>query len=204
MTETIKSSEQEIAISRVYARALLALAEETDAVDSVRDELDELLALISRDEDFSRFLTSPLVDSEERRESLERMFRGRMSDLLLDTLQVMNQKGRSGLIPALAETYRHEIEVLRGEVRVHVRSAIELSDAQREQLSSAVAELTNKKPTLIESVDDELIGGVVLRIGDQRIDTSVASQLRDLEQQMVGRLSQELLSGNTFISEESQ
>ena len=173
-------------------------------VDSVRDELDDLVSLANRDRAFSQFMTSPLVESEARRNSMEKMFRDRMSDLMLDTLQVLNRKGRTGLIPALAETYRGEIERRRGEIRVHVRSAVELDDGQREQLSRAVADLTNKKATLMESVDSDLIGGVVLRIGDQRIDTSVASELRNLEKQMVGRVTQELIVGNTFISEDAQ
>ncbi len=204
MSRDNKPSEQEITISRVYARSLLALAEEQDLVDSVLDELVDLVKLADRDEDFRQFLTSPLVETDEREASLERMFRGRVSDLLLDTLQVMNRKGRMGLVPALAETYRNAVEDLRGEIRVHVRSAVELDDAQRDQLSQAVAKYTNKRAALVESVDSSLIGGVVLRIGDQRIDTSVARDLENLEGQMLDSVAQELQAGNLFISEDAQ
>jgi F-type H+-transporting ATPase subunit delta len=199
-----KPSEQQVAVSLVYARSLLAIAEEQDLVDSVLEELDDLVTLADRDEDFRQFLISPLVETDERQSSLERMFRGRMSDLLLDTLQVMNRKGRMGIVPALAETYRNEVEKLRGEIRVHVKSAVELDDAQRDQLSQAVAQYTSKRAALVESVDDSLIGGMILRIGDQRIDTSVARDLENLEEQMLDSVAQELYAGKSFISEDAQ
>ena len=204
MSKDNRPSEQEITTSRVYARALLKLAEEQGAAESVLEELDSLVEQADRDETFASFLTSPLVEADERRASLDRIFRGRLSELLLDTIQVMNRKGRMGLVPALAGTYRDELEKLRGEIRVHVRSAVALDDAQRQQLSEAVSQYTSKQATLVESVDESLIGGVVLRIGDQRIDTSVAKQLSKLEQQMLGRVTQELHAGKSFISEEAQ
>ena len=199
-----KPSEKETAISRVYARALLSVARESEQVESVLEELSDLVGLTDRDEAFARFLTSPLVDAAEREISLERLFRDRMSDLMLDTLLVMNRKNRMGLVPALAETYREEVEALRGEIRVHVRSAVELDDAQRRELTQAVARLMRKRATLLESVDRSLIGGVVLRIGDRKIDTSVASSLGRLGEQMVGRVALELHTGKSFISEEAQ
>lgn len=204
MTRDNKPSEGEISISRVYAQALLAIARESDEIQSVLEELEDLVAMADRDREFAGFLTSPLVETRERRESLETLFRGRMSDLLLDTLQVMNRKGRMSLVRALADTYRHEVEKLRGQIRVHVRSAVELDDTQREQLSRAVAQLTRKQATLVESIDRSLIGGVVLRVGDQRIDSSVASELEKLGEQMINRVAQELHAGKTFISEEAQ
>ncbi|MEJ2084798.1 MAG: ATP synthase F1 subunit delta [Acidobacteriota bacterium] len=199
-----KPSEQEVAISRVYARALLSVAREGEQVESVLEELSDLVGLADRDEAFARFLTSPLIDSAEREVSLERLFRGRMSDLMLDTLLVMNRKSRMELVPALAETYREEVETLRGEIRVQVKSAVELDDAQRRELTQAVARLTRKRATLLESVDSSLIGGVVLRIGDRKIDTSVARSLGILGEQMAGRVAHELHTGKTFISEEAQ
>jgi len=199
-----KPSEKETAISRVYAQALLSVARESEQVDSVLDELTDLVGLTDRDEAFARFLTSPLVDAVEREVSLERLFRGRMSDLMLDTLLVMNRKNRMGLVPALAETFREEVEILRGEIRVHVRSAVELDDAQRRELTQAVARLTHKRATLLEAVDKSLIGGVVLRIGDRKIDTSVARSLGRLGEQMIGRVAHELHTGKSFISEEAQ
>ena len=116
MTVKSKPSEQEIAIARVYAQAALSLAEAGGEADEVLAELAGLSDLMDRDPAFESFLGSPLVDTQERRAALDRMGRGNMSEILLDTLQVMNNKGRSGLVRALVEAYVQEYEALRQEL----------------------------------------------------------------------------------------
>ena len=204
MSTDIKPSEQEIAISRVYAQALLSLAEEQGETEVVLEQLDGIVQELNRDEGFAAFLTSPLVDTGDRQTSLERMFRTRLSDLLLDTFLVMNRKGRMGLVPAIAETFRQELERLRGQVRAHVKTAVSLEDTQRGQIVELVSKLTGKTATLVESVDASLIGGIVLRVGDNRFDRTLSKELNKLQTSLLDRAAQELHTGKFYISEESQ
>ena len=204
MSTQTSPSEQEISISRVYARALLSLAEEQDTAELVLEEVSGIVAELDRNEGFSSFLTSPLIEVDERKESLERIFRGRLSDLLLDSLLVMNRKGRIGLVRALGETYREEFEKLRGQVRAHVKTAVSLEDGQRSEIVKLVSRLTGKKATLVESVDESLIGGIVLRVGDKRFDRTLSKELIKLHTTLLDRAAQELHTGQLFISEESQ
>lgn len=203
MSNSVKSSNQEIAIARVYAQALLALAESQGEADSVLEELESMAVEIDKDPAFANFLRSPLVGTEERRQSLDRMFKGRMNEILLDTLQVMNSKGRSGLVRALVEAYSQEYEELRGQVRVAVQSAVPLTDSLRRQLRDVVSGFTGKTPRLEESVDPDLIGGLVLQVTDRRIDTSVFKEIKGLRQQLLDRASQEIHSGKTYLEEAS-
>lgn len=203
MSNSVKSSNQEIAIARVYAQALLALAESQGEADSVLEELESMAVEIDKDPAFANFLKSPLVGTEERRQSLDRMFKGRMNEILLDTLQVMNSKGRSGLVRALVEAYSQEYEELRGQVRVAVQSAVPLTDSLRRQLRDVVSGFTGKTPRLEESVDPDLIGGLVLQVTDRRIDTSVFKEIEGLRQQLLDRASQEIHSGKTYLEEAS-
>ena len=203
MTATAKPSSQEIAVARVYAQALLELAEAQGQADTVLEELVSLGTLIDRDPAFANFLVTPLVDIKERRQALDRMFRDQMSEILLDTLQVMNTKGRSALVRALVEAYGQEYEELRGQVRVAVQSAVPLTDALRQQLQQAVSGFTGKTPKLEESVDPELIGGLVLQVADRRVDTSVFKEIKGLRQQLLDRASQEIHSGKTYLEEAS-
>ena len=196
-----KPSEQEIAIAGVYAQAALSLAESQGQSDEILDELDGLLVLMDQDPGFSDFLGSPLVDTGERRAALDRMFGGQMSETLLDTLQVMNTKGRSGLARALVEAYRHEYEELRGQVRVRVKSAIPLTEALRQQLQQAVSSYTGKTAKLEESVEPSLIGGLVVQVADRRIDTSVVKEIRGLERRLLERASHEIHSSTAYIEE---
>ena len=203
MTAAAKPSSQEIAIARVYAQAVLKLAEAQGQADSVLEELEDLGALIDRDPAFASFLRSPLVGTEDRRVSVDRMFQGKMNEVLLDTVHVMNSKGRAGLVRALVEAYSQEYEELRGQVRVAVQSAVPLTDTLRQQLQQAVTGLTGKTPKLEESVDPDLIGGLVLQVTDRRIDTSVFKEIKGLRQQLLDRASQEIHSGKTYLEEAS-
>ncbi len=203
MSDTPKPNEQEIAVARIYARSALSLAEEQGAAESLQGELEEFVKQLDQEPALERFLSSPLVEASERREMLDRMFGGRMSEVLLDTLQVMNRKGRSGLVRALADAYRQEFEDRTGRVTVSVRTAVALTENLRQQLVEATSRFTGRKAALMETVDESLIGGMILRVGDQKIDSSVAKELRQLESHFLDRASQESQNDEVYFVESS-
>jgi len=186
---------RELAVARVYARSLLVLAEEDGISDEVRAELAGLAAEVATHPEISSFLASPLVGEARRAEAVEAMFRGRLSDLLVDTLQVMNAKGRLALLRALALAFEEELDRLRGRVDVVVTTAVPLSDELRERVRSVAAERSGKQPRLVESVDPEILGGMVLRIGDRKLDASVASELRRMDLRLKDRMPDAVFSG---------
>lgn len=185
MRATIDS--RELAVARVYAFALLGLAEERGLADELAAELEALAEEVSSDRALAGFLESPLVGDAERRAVLEKACRGRLQDLAVDTLQVMNRKGRLALVPALAVAYRRELDRRRGRVDVDVASAVPLSPSLRERLHAALARVTGRQPVLRERVDADLVGGLRLAIGDRRIDGSIAAQLRRLDTRLLER-----------------
>lgn len=169
--------EKGIDVADVYAAALFALAREQNVLDDVRDELAELVRLVERDRSFAAFIASAAVDDDEREQSLERMFRGRVRDVVLDTLQVMNRHGRLELIHALWRAYVLRLEDARGQIEVQATSAVELDGAQRAEIERLAAQLAGRKPLVQYIVDPDVIGGLVLRIGDHRYDHSLRRQL---------------------------
>ena len=186
-------SDRELSLARVYSRSILELAEEQGQAEAVLDELQELVKYLDRNPEFEQFLGSPLVEAEDRGRTVEKALRGRASDLLVDSLQVVNRKGRLGLLRAIAEGYRIEFRDLRGIADAHVRTAVPLSEAMRIRVRESVARFTGKQPFLIEKVDPSLIGGIVIEVGGQKIDGSVSSRLRELGQSLERRASQEIV-----------
>lgn len=191
---TQRVDDRQLAVARVYAESLLALAEEQGVADDVREELDGLIALQERDADLAAFFVSPLVDQGARREAIEASFRSRASEILVDTLQVMNAKGRLGLVPALAVAYHAALDELRGRVDVSVVSAVELSQPLREQLLDTLERVTQREVRLAETVDPEILGGFVVSLGDRKIDYSLAADLRRLDDQLRDRATREIHS----------
>lgn len=187
--------DKEMSVARIYARALLSLAKEARHDQQVRDELDSLGALYDADPAFRDFLTNPAVDAGDRERSLEKMFRARLLPVTVDTLQVINRKGRSALLPAVVEAYRQEHDKMLMRVEVQVTSARPLTDPQREKLGAAVRERTGREPSFVERVEPSLLGGIVVQIGDEKTDGSVVTRLRNLGGALLDRASHEIHSG---------
>ena len=178
---------ESLEIADVYAAALFDLAKQAGQVAEVRGELEELAGLEESEPAFARFMRSGAVDDDKRAESLEKMFRGRLSDVVLNTLQVMNQHGRAGLLSGLLRAYVLREQHEQGQIEVVAASAVELDEAQRAELERWAAELSGQKPLVEYVVDPDLVGGVVVQIGDYRFDHSVARHLRAARAQLLER-----------------
>jgi F-type H+-transporting ATPase subunit delta len=189
------SAGRDLGVPRVYARAMLSLAAAQGTEEELLGELDDLGRIIGADPELAFFLGSPLVGAEERAAALEKIFRRRASDLLTDALEVINRKGRLGLLPAIIAAYRGEYRALRGLVDARVTTAVALSPEMRESLAAAIARFTGKKPELAERVDPALLGGLVVEVAGEKIDTSLATRLHSVGAALAERSTLELHRG---------
>jgi F-type H+-transporting ATPase subunit delta len=196
-----KVDDRDLAVGRLYAEAMLTLAEERGQSEALLDELRELVEFLDRNPKVEHFLSSLMVDEEGRARVLDDLFKSQASELLLDSLQVINRKGRLGQLRAIVESYRAALRDLRGWVDVKVRTAVALDDAQRSRLQDAIAASTGRKPALIERVDRALIGGLVVEFEGKKFDASVASRLRDVSEALLVRASREIHSGTAYVAE---
>lgn len=187
-------------VARIYAESLLALAVETGREDEVLEELDGLVAALDADPRLEEFLSSPLVNDPAKREVLERALRGRASDLVVDALQVMRRKGRLGALRGLALGYRALWMVRKGRIEVRVASAVPLTETLRAELVRAAARRTGREPVLVETVKPSLLGGLVISIGDDKFDGSVAAGVARLGESLLARASVELLSEKSYVT----
>jgi F-type H+-transporting ATPase subunit delta len=196
-----KVDDRDLAVGRLYAEAMLVLAEERGQSEALLDELKELVEFLDQNSKVEHFLSSLMVDEEGRARVLDDLFKSQASELLLDSLQVINRKGRLGQLRAIVESYRAALRDLRGWVDVKVRSAVPLDDAQRSRLQETLAASTGRKPALIERVDSGLIGGLVVEVEGKKFDASVASRLQDLSEALLARASREIHSGTAYVAE---
>lgn len=179
--------DQELRIADVYAEALFDLAAEAGRIPEVRDELDELVSLLKRAPDFEKFLTSRMLEAEGRAAGLEKMFRHRLSDLVLHTLLVMNRHGRCGLLKALRRRFVLRQEGAANEVEVTVTSAVKLGRSERTEVEAIAAEISGKRPLVEYVVDSRILGGLILQVGELRLDNSVRQHLRTVQTQLFER-----------------
>ena len=194
--------DRNLGLGRLYAKALLDLAEERGNADELLDELTDLAGYLEGNPELVNHFGSPLVEGADRARTLEKAFRGRASDLLVDALQVINRKGRLGSLRAISEAYREELRDRRGQVDVHVRTAVPLTADLRARLSESLARFTGLQPALIEKVDPSVIGGLVVEVAGTKIDTSVASRLKGLGAALERRASEEIHRGASAYTSE--
>ncbi|MBB6430412.1 ATP synthase F1 subunit delta [Algisphaera agarilytica] len=173
------------AIGRVYAQALVELAESENQLDSVAEEVADLSSLLESDADLVRLVENPIIDSQARAGMVERLFSGKVSDLLYRFLQVVNQKERLGSLPSITGAFGQIMAEKRNQLDVEAFVAQPMDDATAGRVANGLGASMGKQVNLVQHVDESLIGGLKLRIGDQMIDASVQSQLNRIEQQLI-------------------
>jgi len=179
-------SDDEAQAAREYAAALLGAAEKEGAVDEAVADLDafrdEVLAPNPR---FAAVLASPQVAAGEKDRILVELLRGRASDVATRFLRVLNRHGRLGLAAAVADEARRQWDRKAGRVAVRVRAAAPLDEGQMEALRRKVAGLVAGTPAFHVVVDPELIGGLVVQVGDVVLDASVRNRLEQIRQRLI-------------------
>lgn len=195
MPET--NNDETLAVADVYADSLLSAASQQDQVEQVTGALAELLAHMSSDPDFATFLTAAEFNEDRRRELLEKLFRGKMNDLLLNLLGVLNNRGRCDLIPAIGKCVKRRMRQRRNQQEIFVETAVPLSEDLRSAVQKEISEVIGKEAILSERVRPELIGGIVFRIGDLQVDASVNANIRLMHKRLIERASEKIAGGGS-------
>lgn len=175
------------ALANVYARSLFELAESAggrDAVESTVGELEEILDLARVNSQFSEFLASPAVPSAGREESLTRIFKGRLSDLTLRFLLTLNRKRRLDHLPAIVAAVDAMAQERFGRVEIDVYTAEPISADDLRSIRERLSQAVGREAVVHPYLEPAMIGGVKLRVGDQLIDASLATQVRRLREQL--------------------
>lgn len=173
------------AVGRVYAQALLDLARSAGAMDAVAEEADDLLALLRGEADLAKLLSSRTLNTAERSELVERLFKGKVSDVLYRFLQVVNRKDRLNALAGILTAYGTLVADARGEMDVDVYVAQALTDEAGRGVAESIGQAVGKRVHLNQHIDPELIGGLKVRVGDRLIDGSVATQLKIMKRKLV-------------------
>jgi F-type H+-transporting ATPase subunit delta len=169
------------AVVRVYSEALLELAFEKGVHAEVLAELQEL-ERIPRDGRFREFLSSPRIRTSEKKDVIEKVFGGTLSDTTLNFLKLLLDRGRELHLRDIIRAYIDGCHLRMGELVVKAESAVPITSAQREWLRRVVTMRKHKgKDVLLEErLRPALLGGLVLTAGDQRIDGSLRARLNEI------------------------
>jgi F-type H+-transporting ATPase subunit delta len=167
-------------LAKLYAEALLVTAPPS-SLDSIGKELDSFVSgVLDKDPQVEAFLASPAIGKKVKLAVLDKALPGHASDLMRGLFATLARNSRLDLVRGIAATYRNLLDVREGRVRVKVTTAAELSDAQRGTLSTTLSNMLKKTPVLDVRVEPDILGGMVVQVGDRVIDTSVRTRLHTL------------------------
>jgi F-type H+-transporting ATPase subunit delta len=170
-------------IAQVYARALFEAAQDADKLDEVREQVGAFADALNENQELSVFFFSPYFSTEEKKEGLGKVLDG-AEDIVQNFLELLIEKHR---VPAI-HRIRREYDALWQEenklLPVEVTSAIELDEDTVKQIGDQIGERTGRKVQLESKVDPDILGGIVVRVGDRILDASIANRLESLRKQV--------------------
>ena len=171
-------------VTRRYATALYEEADAAGGLAAVDDDVLMLRNNIESNRELSRFFESPVIPQEKKESILQELLEERVETLTLQFLRLLVQKDRETLTKAILDQYQSLRDEQRGIVDAEVTVAQPLNDEDRTALVEALEEKTGKDVRLHLEENPDLIGGLVIRIGDRVFDGSVRSQLNALRDQL--------------------
>ena len=185
------------ALARTYAKSLMELAETAgpEVVEQVAQELADIVDLLRATPDLKALFDSPAVNAAKRAVSLEKIFKGQVSDLTYRFIQVVNDKGRLDQFGVFKVAFDQALMDKRGQVEVEICTATELPASQAEQIGKNIGTALNCIARVSSRVDPAMIGGLKLRIGDKLIDGSVATRLAAIKRQMIEKGHESIRAG---------
>jgi len=167
-----------VTIARPYASALFDLASDANDIAGVEKALDGLSALIDSSEEFSGFLKSPVVSGEVKSNVVAALIKkAKLKGLSANFLNLVAKNQRLFAVPQMISHFKALAAKERGEVHAEVTSAQPLSKAHQDSLAKALKEKIGKDVTLEQHVDADLIGGLIVKVGSQMIDSSLKAKL---------------------------
>ena len=182
MTE---ASTHESSAAGRYATALFELARDGDALDQAEKDMQALGEALEASEDLRRLIRSPLYGRDEQARAMAAVAEMMgLSDLVRKTVGLMAHRRRLFMLDDVIAIFARLMAAHRGEITAEVVAARKMSDAQRDALAETLKDAIGREVRLNVTVDEEIIGGLVVRVGSKMIDTSIRSRLSALQNAM--------------------
>ena len=170
-----------IQLATKYARAIFELAQEENKLDDYDKDLASVREDVFTVPEAVNFFKNPLVPHKAKKDLLMKAFKGEVSDNVMNFLLLLTDKSRIGIFNEIYEIFSGLKNDAQGILIADVTTAFPLTKTQEEKLGMKLAEVTKKKIKIRRHEDKSILGGVIVRVGDKRIDGSAAGRLQALK-----------------------
>tara|TARA_R110002167_G_scaffold206691_9_gene410762 strand:- start:827 stop:1366 length:540 start_codon:yes stop_codon:yes gene_type:complete len=170
-----------------YAKAILDLAVEQKATDAVEKDMRSVAGTIAESQDLREMLANPVVNGLTKKKALLEVFKG-CSTLTEGSISLLVDNKRISMLQEVAYQYIILNEQLKGKEVAYVTTAVPLTPELEKKLLQQVAKITGSIVSLENKIDESIIGGFVLRVGDLQYDASIANKLSNLKREFANGL----------------
>jgi F-type H+-transporting ATPase subunit delta len=166
-----------------YAKALLELAIEQNKLDAISNDMKAIIAANEETRDFQLFLSSPLIQAEKKVSIFNQLF-DYFEELSLSFVSLITKNGRENILVEIAASFQDQVKAYKGIVPVTLVSSKKLDETTVNAILAKVKPAVKGDIELTEKIDEEILGGFVVKIGNTQVDASVANQLKNLKQRL--------------------
>ena len=173
-------------VGKIYSETIFELAAEQSCAGQVFEELEALKKIWTDNPGIAKLLSAPTLSVSEKLKVTEKTFKGRVSEMVYNFLCVITEKGRAGALVEIADSYKEKWYQTENIAEVTVTTSAPLSAELREKLVKKLETAYKKKVILEEKTDSSLIGGIVVKCGNEMLDGSVKNRLDSIQKQIKG------------------
>ena len=170
-----------------YAKSLLDLSVEKGQLEAVYADMLQVKDVCENSREFINFLNSPLIKSDKKISTMKAVFDGKFNSITSGFLTIVASKRRESVIPEMATSFIEQYKTHKNILTAVITSASGLDADTRQKALELVKSQLNGEVELVEKIDNNIIGGFVLKIGDKQLDKSVARQLSNLKKELTNK-----------------
>ncbi|RKD12870.1 ATP synthase F1 subunit delta [Pelobium manganitolerans] len=171
----------EIKVASRYAKSLLDLALENNALEEIKGDMDLFVKTLSANRELQAVVKNPIIPLAKKNAILKAIFGEKINRITASFFKIVVDKGRADIIFGTAKEFLNQYDRYKNIVTAKVVSAAELSETAKTEIVNKVKAVTGGEVKLVTRVDPSLIGGFVLTLGDKQFDASIASNLSKLK-----------------------
>lgn len=168
-----------------YAEAMLAIAEEKQCLDFVKNDLVTVSAIITDNEDLRKFIEHPLIPTKDKKEVLETLFTNKISPYVINLIKLLLDRHRMFIFKAISESFIKIFNKKFNIVVADVVTAVEIDESIKNAIQQKLSEIFSKTIQIKSKIDPKIIGGVIIKVEDQIINGSIVERLESIKKHLI-------------------
>jgi len=170
-----------VKVASRYAKSLLDLAVEQNLLEEAYQDMLVIKESCENSRDLSLFLSSPIITTDKKQSVLTKLFGDRLSKISLGFVSIIVRKKREYLLEPIANAFILKYKVFKEILIAEVTTVAPIDDVTRKKVRDILSKLDHKEIELVEKTDASLIGGIILKVGDNQVDASILRQINNLK-----------------------